>query len=336
MNQRGRTPIVFEGLRAGLRTFRWVVLLLFVLFWFSGIQEVAPDRVGLLLRFGKLQGNTPALQVREPGLALALPYPIDRLIQVPAKQEGEVVIEEVWKEIVQDIGARDKIDPLVEGYCLTGDQNIVQAQVVVKFRISDPVDFRLRTADPPAILQDVVLAALTQTIATWDIDDVLCLQRENPPQTGNKQGLAATVWKHAQTRLDELHCGLTISALEFKEIHPPRHVIAEFRAVQSAQIDQETKKREAEGFAAREIPQAEAERNGLIQQASAYENTVQARAQAELSVFEQLVDEFRKNRDLVANRIYLETMEHLLKNVGRLDLVSPEDRIILSDLERKP
>jgi len=323
-------PTVFQGLQAGLRMFRWVVLLLFVLFWFSGIQEVDPDQVGLLLRFGKLQGANRAAQVHEPGLLLALPYPIDRVIQVPAKQEGEVVIKEVWKGIEQT-EAQDRIDPLLEGYCLTGDQNIVQAQVVVKYRISDPVSFQLDTADPPAILHDIVLAALTQTITGWSVNDVLRLQRQDAARGGQAEGLADSVRNRAQQRLDRLDCGISISALEFKQLHPPRHVIAEFRDVQSAQIDVETKKREAEGFAFRETPQAEAERNRLIQGAAAYRNTLNARAMEEYSVFEQLYSEYQKNPGLVRNRIYLETMEEVLASVGKLNFVSPDDRVILDD-----
>lgn len=325
-------PTVFQGLQAGLRMFRWVVLLLFVLFWFSGIQEVDPDQVGLLLRFGKLQGANRAAQVHEPGLLLALPYPIDQVIQVPAKQEGEVLIKEVWKGL-EETGARDRIDPVLEGYCLTGDQNLVQAQVVVKYRISDPVPFQLDTADPPALLHDIVLAALTQTVTGWSVNDVLRLQRQTSDPQGavRSEGLADTVRRRAQERLDRLDCGITISALEFNQLHPPRHVIGEFRDVQSAQIDVETKQREAEGFAFREVPQAEAERNRLIQEASAYHNTVQARAMEEYSVFEQLYSEYQKHPELVRNRIYLETVEQVLAQVGKLSFVSPDDRVIIDD-----
>ncbi len=310
--------------------FRWVMLLLFVLFWFSGIQEIDPDQVGLLLRFGKLYGRSAAAQVHEPGLLLALPYPIDQVIQVPAKQEGEVVVNEVWKDI-EGAATLDRIDPVLEGYCLTGDQNIVQAQIVVKYRISDPVAFQLRTADPPAILHDIVLASLTQIVSNWKVDDVLRLQRAATSGGDQTEGLAAAVRSRAQQRLDRLDCGMTISAMEFKQLQPPRHVIAAFRDVQSAQIDVETKKREAEGFASREVPKAQAERNSLIQNAAACQNTLQARASEEYSVFQQLHSEYQKNPGLVRNRIYLETLEQVLASVGKVDLVSPEDRVILDE-----
>ncbi len=335
MNSDATGNVIVQGLDAGFRMVRWIALLLVVLFWCSGVRQVGPEEVGLQLRFGKLHGVTAAEQVQEPGLLLALPYPIDQVIQVPTKHEGEVVITEVWKGI-ETTAALDAIDPVLEGYCLTGDQNIVQAQVVVKYRITDPIGFRLRTVDPEAILHDVVLASLTQTIAAWDVDDVLRLQRPSLQVEGTTENLGTLVWSRAQGRLDQLDCGLTLSALEFKEVHPPRHVIPEFREVQSAKIETETAMREAEGFAAREIPRAESERHREVKSAVAYENSLQARATAEMSVFEQLYAEYQNNPGLVANRIYLETIEYMLENVGRLDFVSPDDRVILSDLEAQP
>ena len=331
-NAKATEEVIVQGLDAGFRMVRWIAVLLVVLFWCSGIQQVGPEQVGLQLRFGKLYGDTPATQIREPGLVLAMPYPIDEVIEIPAKQEGEVVVAEVWKGI-QTTAVLDVIDPVLEGYCLTGDQSIIQAQVVVKYRITDPAAYRLRTADPEAILHDVVLASLTQTIAQWDVDDVLRLQRAAPHAEGATENLGELVWSGAQARLNELDCGMTMSALEFNEIHPPRHVIPAFREVQSAKIEMETAKREAEGFAAREIPQAEAERHREVKSAVAYDNSLQAQAAAEMSVFEQLYAEYQNNPGLVASRIYLETIEYVLENAGRLDFVSPDDRVILSDLE---
>ncbi len=335
MNSKKSTPAVFQGLEAGLKMFRWVAVVLMAIFTFSGIQKIGPDHVGLLLRFGRLQGATRADQVKEPGLVLALPYPLDRVVQVPAKQEGEVVVKEVWKGIGQTAGL-DAIDPVLEGYCLTGDQNIIQSKVVVKYRITDPIAFQLRTADPEGILHDMVLASLTQSIAGWAVDDVLRLQRTQGQSPDSIESLARTVWTSSQKRLDELPCGMTISALEFKEVHPPRHVIEEFRAVQSAEIEMGTKKSNAEGFALREIPKAEAERNRHVKQAVAYDSSLKARASEEMSMFEELVTEYQKNPELVAIRIYLETMEHIFNNVGRLDFVSPEERVILSEQEIQP
>ena len=335
MTSRKPVPVVFQGLEAGMKMFRWIMAVLLVLFLFSGIQKVTSGNVGLLLRFGRLQGASPAERIKEPGLVLALPYPIDRLLQVPVKQEGEVTIKEVWKGIT-DLAAMDKICPIMEGYCLTGNQNIIQTQFVVKYKITDPIRFRVWMADPEGMLHDVVLAALMRTVAGWEVNDVLRLQREGRDAPNTTESLANTVRGRAQEQLDKLDCGFKISAVEFKQIHPPRHVVAEFRDVQNARIEMETQKREAEGFVAGKIPAAQAESNRLVQEASANHNSLVAKAGAELSVFEQIHGEYRKNPGLVWQRIFMETFEQIIQNVGKLRFVSPGTRVIVSDLETKP
>lgn len=335
MSRSKAVPAVFQGMAAGLKMFRWVVLALLVLFLASGIQKIEPGSVGLQLRFGRLVGATPAEQVKQSGLLVALPYPIDRVIQVPVKQEGEVLVQEVWKPLGEASVAKT-IDPLVEGYCLTGDNNVVQVQVAVKYKISDPVAFQLWTANPNQILQDTVLSSLTQTVAGWRVVDTLRLQRAAADGLGTNESLAKTVWAAAQKRLDALDCGLAISALEFKEMHPPRHVVAEFQRVQSERIAMETAKREAEGFAAREVPKAQATSNGLVQSALAHESSLSAKASAECSVFEQLCAEYRKNPEILRQRIYMETLEQIIQSVGKLRFVSPEARVLLSDGEIQP
>ena len=82
MAQKKTSKAVYAGLESGMKLFRWLVLLLVILFWFSGITSVKPGNVGMLMRFGKLQGEGDA-RIMKPGLALALPYPIDEVIQTP-------------------------------------------------------------------------------------------------------------------------------------------------------------------------------------------------------------------------------------------------------------
>jgi len=336
--KRRTAPVVFQGLEAGLRMFRWVIVILLVLFLVSGIQKIDEGDVGLLLRLGKLDGATPGEQVKQPGLLKALPFPIDQVLKVPGRdKEGDVVIDEVWKEL-SDVATTDTIDPVLEGYCLTGDQNIVQAKVVVKYVITDPVAYQLWTdkEDRDPVLRDVVLAALAQTVAGWEIDDVLRQQRPDPQAEGVTEGLAQTVWHRAQQRLDALQdqpssrgCGMTISALEFQELHPPRHVVADFQRVQSAKITMETLRQQAKGFAAREIPKAQAEGNRMVKEATAYRETLLASANAEVSEFEKVYAEYKKNPELVWLRIYQETIERIFEQVGEKSFLLPGMKVIL-------
>jgi len=343
MTRRGSSSAVFQALEAGLKMFRWVVLGLLVMFCASGVATIEPSEIGLLLRFGKLHGSGAGNQIKPPGLLLALPRPIDRLIRVPVKREGEVTIVEVAAPKQETIPT-DSIDVLQEGYCLTGDLNVVQSEVTVKYKISDPIAFQLRTGSgaPPAgklseqeeILRDVVLAALTQTLAQWNVDDALRVRQQGNGEQIEGQSLSKLVWQRAQQRLDRIDVGMQISALEVNETIPPRHVIAEFRDVQSARIEMDTKMREAEGFAAREIPQAKADRNQLEQQAATHEATIVGQASAELATFAEIHEEYRKNPEIMQQRLYIEMIQQLLTGVGKLDFVSPETRVILPSRTR--
>jgi membrane protease subunit HflK len=335
------TPVVFQGLEAGLKMFRWVVAVLLLFYCFSGVERVAPESQGLLLRFGRLQGATRAEQIKQPGLLLAFPLPIDQVVQVPVKQEGEVEIDEVWHELT-DVATTDEIDPVLEGYCLTGDQNIMQAKLVVKYKIVDPIAFEFSTYkdqgqdDREAIVRDVVLAALTQTVAGWSVDEVQNLQRTSPLGPDATESLAETVRARAQARLDALKgpdgvsgCGLEIRAVEFKEVHPPRHVIEDFRRVRTAETAMSTAKQDANLYEGQQIPEAKARANGMIQFAMAYKSRRIADAKAEAEQFQQIYKEYQKNPKLVRQRMYLETIRETLGNTENLHFVPPTWQVVL-------
>ncbi len=163
------------------------------------------------------------------------------------------------------------------------------------------------------------------------MDDALRLQRDRTDVPGVTERLAETVRERAQRRLDALDMGMRLEAVEFKEIHPPRHVVPAFRDVQSAKIEMETLKREAEGVRASEIPKAEAAMNRMVQEAVAYEDSAKAKAWAELAVFKDLHTEYEKNPQLVWQRILMETFEEVVQRVGHLRFVEPRARVIVAD-----
>lgn len=313
---------IAHGVASGLKLVSWFALLLFVLFWCSGITVIQPGEVGLVLRLGKLQGQSAADQVRQPGLLLAWPYPIDEVLRVPVKQEREIRIEDLAPPGMEAQGSNRS-----DGYALSGDQNLVQAQLTAKYRIADPVAYQLHQRDPERTIRDVVMSATAQTICRWDIDSVLRLQRA---EADISEDLALTVRHLAQARLDELRCGAQLTTLEFREIQPPADVADAFRAVQSERIAIETKKREAEGVAARMVPEAEAERNTLVQDATRRATDLRTRAEEEVALLSRLHAEYSRNPHLVWNRLHLETLEQAMQQAGSFRFVDPGTRLILT------
>jgi len=133
-----------------------------------------------------------------------------------------------------------------------------------------------------------------------------------------------------QTRLDQLSVGIRLSAVEFREIIPTPQLAAAFENVQSEQIRIETRKREAEGFAARTLPEAEADRYSMVNEAIRFRTELTTTAKEEVTLFEEIFAQYLVNRQLVWTRLYLEAMEFLMRRVGNFRFVPPDTRLIIS------
>lgn len=322
--QAGRFSMA-EGVAAGAKMIGWLALGLFVLFWCSGITTIGPGEVGLVLRCGRLTGASPVDQVKQPGLLLALPYPIDEVIRVPVKQEREIPVTALRRNgSGANVSAARRGLP---GYALSGNQNIVEADITVKFRIGDPIAFTFANQDPERILRDTVIGSAAEVVAQWPVDDALRLQRQTDV---GPQKLARVVLDNAQALIDEMNLGVELTAVEFREIQPPTDVADAFQAVQSERIAIETKKREAEGYAARVIPAAEAESNSLIQRATRQATDLRTRAEEEVALFNRVYDEYTRNPGLVWNRLHLETLEGLMRDGSQFRFVDPGTRLVLT------
>lgn len=316
---------------AGARTFRSVVAVLVGLFFCSGITTIAPHEVALVLRLGRLTDASPC----PPGLLPALPFPLDDVRRVPVRQEGQIVIEDLWKPLSHGDGG-DRIDPLAEGYCLTGDQYLLQAKLVVKYRIVDPVRARLRIDDAEAMLRDLAIAAVTQVVAAWGIDDAW--RRHHTTPSGEWLSLEHAVAEALNERLSRLDLGVSVSAVEFPELHPPRHVRGDFADVQNALAERQQARDQAEGEAAAMRLAGEAERRRLRQQAVAERERSLAQAIAEVAVVKDLLDEYRANPEFVRQRLRLEVLADVQQQGVRQKLIPPGRswRVMISDREGAP
>lgn len=320
--------VLFHGIEAGMKLFRWLVLVLVVLFWLSGISSIPDKNVGLLTRFGRILPKSEQTRERGAGFVLAFPYPIDELVQVPTGVEQRIEVSEVWASLDLPIGER-KIDPITEGYCLTGDQNIVQTRFVVKYYIRNAEQFHFHVDDPNRIIQDVLLASLTETITTWSIDDVLLLSQGGDGAADSRVDLRAVVMDKAQERLDQIQCGVMLTGVEFVDMHYPRHVKNAFENVQTTRTAAATLQKQREKDATRERTTAQTQRTRLIDYASESKIQIVSEAQSESDQFRPMYEEYRRSPHLVWQRMYAETMEAVWSNVGRLDLVPANSRVIL-------
>ena len=131
----------------------------------SGIRVVESGNVALILRFGKLVGDTPQEQIHEPGLLLAFPYIIDEVVIVPTGS--------VMEHVVTTYHTPDDVQTKDGSYLITGDQNVAVLTACVKYNLSDPVKYALRVGDVGAVINACVSNAMLAEAAGSDVDDIL-------------------------------------------------------------------------------------------------------------------------------------------------------------------
>jgi membrane protease subunit HflK len=311
--RRFAAPLV-EWLDAGWQRMHWWVAAMAVLYAASGITVIRQDEVAIVQRWGRLVGATPALQEHGPGLLFALPRPIDRVVRVKTKH--------VWQTPIQSLAASpsmfgaygDTLDPLTDGYALTGDQNVVHVAMVAHWRVRDPADWALYGPSAEDILRVEVAAAMVRSLGEMGVDHVLADGRKD---------LIAGATRRAQAGLDAAHSGLALVALELTQLSPPRVLATDFDAVQSAYIETETKKKNAEAYAQDIVPRAHAAADAALQAARADSAAAQARARGDAQAFLALDREYRANAALVRERLYRDTLEKVIGRAGEVRWVPP-------------
>lgn len=282
--------------RRGLLIFLIIVLLLWLA---SGIYMVSPREEGVVRRFGKM------VRVTSPGLRYHLPWPIEKA--------NTPKVEEIKR---LEIGFRT-VDPgppaqyrfiEKESLMLTGDENIVDAQIIVQYKIKNAPDYLFKVKDPEETLRDASEAALRQVIGASTIDDALTVGRLRI-----QQEIKALL----QRIMDGYESGLLITEVKLQTVRPPKQVEAAFKDVVSAKEDRERLIYEAKGYQEDVIPKAKGKAAQMVKGAEAYEAERIARAKGDTARFLDLWREYSKAKGVTKKRLYLETMEEILPTIKK-------------------
>lgn len=292
----------------------WWIGAMALLYLLSGITIVRSDEAAVILRWGRLVGETPALQEHGPGLLFAFPEPVDKVVRVQVKKVSEVdvgtLIASPDEEEQSDTGS---LSPL-QGYAITGDHNIVQLDMVARYRVREPAEWAFYGPDSERILRVEVTSAIVRSLGEMGVDRVLADGRKN---------LIATATRRAQAGLDAARSGLELSSLELTRLTPPQALIVEFDAVQSAFIGAETRKKEAQAFAETAIPQSRATADAAVQSAMAASSADLAQANGDAAAFLALDREYRANPVVVRERLYRDAVERAIGGASNVRWVPP-------------
>ena len=310
-----KNTLFADILQSITRYFLVLVAAVVIMICVSGIRVVKSGEVALILRFGKLVGDTYEEQVHEPGLLFAFPYIIDEVITVPTGNVMEQVVTTHYTS-----GPMTSLRS--NGYVITGDQNIAVISASVKYVISDPVAYALHVKSIPDTINAFVSTAMVNEAAGMTADTLL---------TSGKDAFAKAVMERAQAKLSLVEAGVTIGTLELTTVAMPSEVRDTYEMVTSAMVSANTQIEQAKQYRENLLPNAKSQADTLIAEANAmYANSVAA-ANADLAEFWGVQEEFALNPEVVRTRIYSAKVSQAIAKIGKIRIVQDGDtRIVIN------
>lgn len=284
-----------------VRNFLLLLAVLILIDWgVTGIKVVREDEQGVVTRFGAV------IRVAPPGILFTLPWPIENVIAITTT---EVRTMPVGYKLVDAIRGIPPSPAEIEW--VSGDQNIIDLTLTIKYAVSNPVEYlyNIGQRDADFLVRRCAEAELTHLIATMTVDEIL---------TSGKIRIQEETIRNSQAKLDELGAGLRIVSVNIGSVEPPSTVIETFNDVATAKLDKAKLINQADGYHKDLIPRARAQADRLLQEALSYRTATLAKAQGDSTRFCDLLAEAQKAREITETRLYLESMEKILGNTRKV------------------
>ena len=281
---------------------KWGVIgLLVLIVLYSSFFTVGPEEVGVILRLGKFTRTV------NPGLNFKLPLGIEQVYKVPVERQ----LKEEFGFRTAQAGVRTRYEERPykeESLMLTGDLNAAEVEWIVQFRIKDPYKFLFRVRNAIKTFRDINEAVMREVVGDRTVNEVL---------TVGRQEISTAVMEKVQKLCDQYETGLKVEQVVLQDVTPPDPVKPAFNEVNEAQQEKEKLINQAWSEYNKVIPKAKGEAARTIEAARGYALERVNRAKGEAARFTALYQEYRKAKEVTRDRIFLETMQKVLKNVGR-------------------
>jgi membrane protease subunit HflK len=279
-----------------------VALVVIVGFWLaSGVYTVSPSQVGLVKQFGQYIATTNS------GFHYHLPSPIQSVVIVDTQSLRTLEIGFRSQAGVPSTRFPSNDD---EALMLTGDQNIIRAETVIQFNISNPAPFAFEVEDYGEVLQEAAQAVIREVVATHTANEAL---------TGQKELIASEIKVELQGLLDFYEVGIHIANVRLQEVTPPTaDVTRAFDDVNSAIQDKEKTIFDAQRYANEQLPLAEGEKQQLINNAEGYKQSRILQAEGEVARFLAVLERYRLGEEVTEARLYIEAMEEILPGLKKI------------------
>ncbi len=275
----------------------------------SGLYRVEPDQEGVVMRFGAFTRLTP------PGLNYHLPWPVESVATPAVTRVNRIEIGYrsggSETEVPADLAAGRQAGPEggrevgQESLMLTGDENIVDVNVAVLWRIDNAVAYLFNTRDPRTTVQAVTESVLREVMGRTPIQPALGPLRAQ---------IADQVMRQTQQILNGYHAGVQIVQVLPQTVDPPPAVIESFRDVQRANTDAERMRNQANSYRNDIVPRARGEASRIVALAEGDRQAAIARATGEAQRFQSVLTAYQAAKDITMKRLYLDTMQDVLSH----------------------
>jgi membrane protease subunit HflK len=270
-----------------------------VLWAASGFYRVDPDEQGVVMRFGAFDRTAP------PGLNYHIPWPVETVTTPRVTRINRVDIgfraAADAAPTARPVPARDVLE---ESLMLTGDENIIDIDFAVFWRIRDAGEFLFNTRNPEVTVKSAAESVMREVIGRTPIQ---------PALTEARAQIEQEVRTGAQAIMDQYGAGIEITQVQLQRVDPPSQVVDAFRDVQRANADRERARNEAESYRNDIIPRARGEAERMIQEAEGFRESQVARARGEATRFLSVLSAYQVAQDVTVRRLYIETMEEIFR-----------------------
>jgi modulator of FtsH protease HflK len=283
----------------GRRGLALLALAVFCLWMASSFYRVQPDELGVVMRFGAYDYRT------EPGLHWHLPWPIEH-----------VLLPSVTRINRTEIGYRSGIpsdsdtgttaggrDVPSESLMLTGDENIIDINLAVFWKINNAQNYLFNTRDPDNLVKAVAESSVREVIGRTPIQ---------PALTQLRAQIETDVLKQTQEILDRYKAGVEVTQVQLQKVDPPAAVIESFRDVQRANTDAERMRNEAESYRNDIVPRARGDAARIVAEGQGAKAASVAQANGQAQRFGSVLKAYQAAKDVTLRRLYLDTMEDVL------------------------
>ncbi|HIB04766.1 MAG TPA: FtsH protease activity modulator HflK [Candidatus Marinimicrobia bacterium] len=286
-----------------------VVLAALAIWLLTGTFMVGPDEVGVVRTFGE------HTRVAQSGLNWHFPVPIET---VNTPKVTEVKRIEIGFRTLRN-GQYRTVEK--ESLMLTGDENIVDAEMIVQYKIKDPVAYLFNIVEPELTVREAAEASLRTVVGRNKIDETL---------TTGKFTIQEETKSQLQSILDLYESGIHVVAVQLQDVSPPKEVIGAFKDVASAKEDKNRMVNQAEGYRNDIIPKARGEAEAMIRDAEGFRESRIKRAEGDAEKFTTILKEYQKAKNITEKRLYLETMEKVLPGIEKIIIPDKDSGNILN------